>query len=127
MRERRLREPLDLLRRRELARVVVANAREVEPCLGISIPDRSVDGDLAVGQSRRMAEQILHRHLALGRNGDIAHARELVVTACYAHLLALEGRKELRHQIGQLDRPVLHQHHCRDRDQRLGHGIDSEQ
>ena len=81
MREWRLGEPLDLLRRRELARVVVANAREVEPCLDISIPDRSVNGDLAVGQSRRMAKQILHRHLALGRNRDVAHARELVVAA----------------------------------------------
>jgi hypothetical protein len=127
MRERRLGEPLDLLRRRELARVVVTNAREVEPCLDISILDRSVDGDLPVGQSRRMAEQILHRHLALRRNRDVAHARELVVTACYAHLLALEGREELRHGIGQLDRSVLHQHHRRDRDQRLSHGIDAEQ
>ena len=80
MRERRLGEPLDLLRRRELARVVVANAREVEPCLGIGISDRSIGGDLAVGQSRRMAEQILHRHLALGRDRDIAHARELAVS-----------------------------------------------
>src|SRR5262249_30395267 len=57
-RGRRLGGPLALLRWRELARVVVANACEVEPCLGISVPDRSVDGDLAVGQSRRMAEQI---------------------------------------------------------------------
>ena len=68
MRERRLGEPLGLLRRREIARVVVADAGEIEPGLGISVLHRSIGRDLAVGQSRGVAQQILHRHLALGRD-----------------------------------------------------------
>ena len=35
-------------------RVVIANARKVEPCLDMSISHRSVDRDLAIGQSRRV-------------------------------------------------------------------------
>ena len=51
MRERRLGQALGLLRRREVARVVVANAGQVQSRLRIGLLDRSIGGDLAVGEA----------------------------------------------------------------------------
>ena len=125
MRQRRLGETLDLLGRREIARVIVADARQIEPGLGVGVLHRSIERDLAISETGGVPQQILHDDFAIGRNRRVGHAREFAVGTRDADLLALERRKEFRHRIGEFDLAVLDQHHGGDRDQRLGHRIDA--
>ena len=125
MRQRRLGETLDLLGRRKIACVIVADARQIESGLDVSVLHRSIERDLAIGQTGSVPQQILHNDLAIGRNRRVAHAREFAGGTRDTDLLALERRKEFRHRIGELDLAVLDQHHGGDRDERLGHRIDA--
>jgi hypothetical protein len=73
-----------------------------------------------------VSQEILHRHVAIGRNGRVGQAGELRVGARHADALALERRQKFCNRIGQLDLAVLDQHHGGDGDQRLRHRIDAE-
>ncbi len=92
----------------------------VDPRLAISRVDR---GALlkAIGQSRRMAQQIDHADRRRGRSrqeGDIAAARD-------EDAGVLELGAELHQRIGQRDLALLDQHHEGDAGDRLGHARDA--
>ena len=123
--ERRGREARDLDVRREIAGVVVD--RRLEDAGGlVGALHREVLRDLAVRESGGVAEQVVHRHLAHGRDGRVVDLREFRVGLRDADLLRAEGRQELRDRIGQLHLAVLDEHHRRDRHERLRHRVDAE-
>ena len=62
MDERRFGKALDFLGRGQPAGIVV------DAAFCIRIPDRRVLGKVRVGEAGGMAQQILHRHFAIGRN-----------------------------------------------------------
>src|SRR3712207_7005707 len=45
----------------------------------------------------------------------------------YTTLFRSESRQVAPDRVGELEPPLLHQHHRRDRGQRLGHGVRSEE
>ena len=126
MRERSGGELLIELRGRERAGIEVAHRRRIEPALGVRILHRRVRGDLAIGEARGMAQQILHRHLAIGRHRAVGDTREFGIGLGGTDALTLEGWNELRDWIRELRLAVLHQDHHADRDQGLGHRVDAE-
>ena len=78
----------------------------------------------AVGEARRVAQQILHGHGALGI-AELQH-RPAVDDFLGADLHLADLGQELRHGIADLEPALLDHLHDRDADDRLGHGVDAE-
>ncbi len=82
----------------------------------------------AVGQARRMGDQVHHLHRPLRRRGDEAGRR---VGQQSRHAAGIDAEvlpfgDVRRHRVIETQRAFLDQHHQRDRGDRLGHGIDAE-
>ena len=75
----------------------------------------------AVGQPRRMRQQIAERDVALRR-----HRFQLAAHAAREHAHVLEARQKAGDRIVELEAAFLVQHHDRRRGQRLGHRVETE-
>ena len=118
MGERHPRDPLDLLGRGDRV--------PGHPFLGVRLLHPGVARVRPVDEPGGVAEQVLDRHLALGRHQRVGHLAGLGVEAGDAHLERLELREVPGDGIVEQDAPVLHQHHDRDRGERLGHRVEAE-
>ena len=102
----------------------VARTREVEPfgCAELEprLPVQVVDAarvEEAVGQTRRVREEVEHRHRLLLR-----HRARVVRRALRVHASVRERGDELGHWVGELELALLEQDHRGDRGDRLAHG-----
>jgi hypothetical protein len=99
--------------------VVLGRRVEEEARRAIRLVDR-VGGLEAVGEARGVGEQVPHEHRLGGRDGDRRRGHPHAVDAQVA-----EGGDELRHRVEERKRPLLVEHHRRDRRDRLGHRVDA--
>ena len=74
----------------------------------------------AVGQPRRVREQVPDEHRLRRPGGDGRRRHPVAVDA-----QVLEGRDELRHRVEERERALLVEQHRRDRGDRLGHRVDA--
>ena len=75
----------------------------------------------AVGQARRVGQQVAEVDLALGR-----HRIDLAAAAAGIDARVGEAGDEFRDRVVELKAALLVEHHDRRRGERLGHGIDAE-
>ena len=118
MGQRHLGEPLDLLGRRDVA--------PVDADLGVELLHLGVAREAAVHEARRVAQQVLNRHLALGRHQCVHCLAGVGVEPGNAHLEIRELGQILRDGIAQHQPPLFDEHHRGDRRERLGHRIEAE-
>ena len=116
MDQRNLGKPLDLLGAGQVADVEVDDAGLVEPGLSQRVLDGCVLRQLSVGEAGGVAQEILNRHGALGR--------DLAAGGRYLHVL--ERRKPFGDRVGELECAVFDQDHRGDRGHGLGHRVDPE-
>ena len=79
----------------------------------------------AVGETGRVAQQVLNRHLPL-RVDQFELRLAVFALAFNADFHVFECRDVLRNRILEHDLALLEHHHDRDRGDRLGHGVDAE-
>jgi hypothetical protein len=101
------------------ASIVACSALVILPRLLVVLLHEAIAG-VVVGQARGVAQQVLHRHLALR-----GHKLELAVVLD-ADLGLGKLRNELGDGVSEQEVTVLQQHHDANRDDRLGHGEDAE-
>ena len=87
---------------------------------------RWVGGEFAIGEARRVPQQIVNRHLAIRRDGRVRIFSEFGVSLRDTHLHILHRRQMFRHRIVKLQLAVFNQQHRRDRHHRFGHRVDAE-
>ena len=118
MRERHLGQALDLL--------LGGDAVPGHAVLLVELLDSWIRRERAVHEPRSVAEQVLDRHLALGRHLQVVDLPGHRIDLGDDHFPLGQLRQELRDGIGDEELAVLHEHHRRHRGERLGHGVEAE-
>ena len=112
------RQPLDLLGRADVA--------PVDADLAVKLLHPGVPGEARIHESRGVAEQVLNRHLALGRYQRVDRLPGVGIEPRDTDLELPERREVLRDGVAQDEPPLLDEHHRRDRGERLGHRVEPE-
>ena len=99
MGERNFCQPFHLLSGCHVAAVKIPQGRQIKACFDIGFLYRRIRGELAIGQARRMAQQILHRHFAVGGSGRVGYFCKFRIRFSHAYLHSFERRQMFRHGI----------------------------